>query len=129
TVNAFDGGEYRLYAKLANNNTTLPVLNLQLDIVKKLGSDISQTFLIDDYNLKELTNETSIVDLITAVFPRGKELDNGTVVDISSIVYDDGTYYTTKGSQYIKNRKAHSEWSYSRFSNDERWGYILGNFE
>ena len=129
TVNAFDGGEYRLHAKLANNNTTLPVLNLQLDIVKKLGSDISQTFLIDDYNLKELTNETSIVDLITAVFPRGKELDNGTTVDISSIVYDDGTYYTTKGSQYIKNRKAHSEWSYSRFSNDERWGYILGNFE
>lgn len=129
TVNAFDGGEYRLHAKLANNNTTLPVLNLQLDIVKKLGSDISQTFLIDDYNLKELTNETSIVDLITAVFPRGKELDNGTTVDISSIVYDDGTYYTTQGSQYIKNRKAHSEWSYSRFSNDERWGYILGNFE
>ena len=129
TVNAFDGGEYRLHAKLANNNTTLPVLNLQLDIVKKLGSDISQTFLIDDYNLKELTNETSIVDLITAVFPRGKELENGTTVDISSIVYDDGTYYTTKGSQYIKNRKAHSEWSYSRFSNDERWGYILGNFE
>lgn len=128
TVNAFDGGEYRLYAKLANNNTTLPVLNLQLDIVKKLGSDISQTFLIDDYNLKELTNETSIVDLITAVFPLGKELDNGTTVDISNIVYDDGTYYTTKGSQYIKNRKAHSEWSYSRFSNDERWGYILGNF-
>lgn len=129
TVNAFDGGEYRLHAKLANNNTTLPVLNLQLDIVKKLGSDISQTFLIDDYNLKELSNETSIVDLITAVFPRGKELDNGTTVDISSIVYDDGTYYTTKGSQYIKNRKAHAEWSYSRFSNDERWGYILGNFE
>ena len=129
TVNAFDGGEYRLHAKLANNNTTLPVLNLQLDIVKKLGSDISQTFLIDDYNLKELTNETSIIDLITAVFPRGKELDNGTTVDISSIVYDDGTYYTTQGSQYIKNRKAHSEWSYSRFSNDERWGYILGNFE
>lgn len=129
TVNAFDGGEYRLHAKLANNNTTLPVLNLQLDIVKKLGSDISQTFLIDDYNLKELTNETSIVDLITAVFPRGKELDNGTTVDISDIVYDDGTYYTTKGSQYIKNRKAHSEWSYNRFSNDERWGYILGNFE
>lgn len=129
TVNAFDGGEYRLHAKLANNNTTLPVLNLQLDIVKKLGSDISQTFLIDDYNLKELTNETSIVDLITAVFPRGKELDNGKTVDISSIVYDDGTYYTTKGSQYIKNRKAHAEWSYSRFSNDERWGYILGNFE
>lgn len=128
TVNAFDGGEYRLHAKLANNNTTLPVLNLQLDIVKKLGSDISQTFLIDDYNLKELTNETSIIDLITAVFPRGKELDNGTTVDISSIVYDDGTYYTTQGSQYIKNRKAHSEWSYSRFSNDERWGYILGNF-
>lgn len=129
TVNAFDGGEYRLHAKLANNNTTLPVLNLQLDIVKKLGSDISQTFLIDDYNLKELTNETSIVDLITAVFPRGKELENGTAVDISSIVYDDGTYYTTQGSQYIKNRKAHAEWSYSRFSNDERWGYILGNFE
>lgn len=129
TVNAFDGGEYRLHAKLANNNTTLPVLNLQLDIVKKLGSDISQTFLIDDYNLKELTNETSIIDLITAVFPRGKELDNGSTVDISDIVYDDGTYYTTKGSQYIKNRKAHSEWSYSRFSNDERWGYILGNFE
>ena len=128
TVNAFDGGEYRLHAKLANNNTTLPVLNLQLDIVKKLGSDISQTFLIDDYNLKELTNETSIVDLITAVFPRGKELDNGATVDISSIVYDDGTYYTTQGSQYIKNRKAHAEWSYSRFSNDERWGYILGNF-
>lgn len=129
TVNAFDGGEYRLHAKLANNNTTLPVLNLQLDIVKKLGSDISQTFLIDDYNLKELTNETSIIDLITAVFPRGKELENGTTVDISDIVYDDGTYYTTKGSQYIKNRKAHSEWSYNRFSNDERWGYILGNFE
>lgn len=128
TVNAFDGGEYRLHAKLANNNTTLPVSNLQLDIVKKLGSDISQTFLIDDYNLKELTNETSIVDLITAVFPRGKELDNGATVDISSIVYDDGTYYTTQGSQYIKNRKAHAEWSYSRFSNDERWGYILGNF-
>lgn len=129
TVNAFDGGEYRLHAKLANNNTTLPVLNLQLDIVKKLGSDISQTFLIDDYNLKELTNETSIIDLITAVFPRGKELENGTTVDISDIVYDDGTYYTTKGSQYIKNRKAHSEWSHNRFSNDERWGYILGNFE
>ena len=129
TVNAFDGGEYRLHAKLANNNTTLPVLNLQLDIVKKLGSDISQTFLIDDYNLKELTNETSIIDLITAVYPRGKELENGTTVDISDIVYDDGTYYTTKGSQYIKNRKAHSEWSYNRFSNDERWGYILGNFE
>lgn len=129
TTNAFGGGEFRLYAKLANNDTTLPVLNLQLDIVKKLGSDISQTFLIDDYNLKELTNETSIIDLITAVFPRGKELDNGTTVDISSIVYDDGTYYTTQGSQYIKNRKAHSEWSYSRFSNDERWGYILGNFE
>ena len=129
TVNAFDGGEYRLHAKLANNNTTLPVLNLQLDIVKKLGSDISQTFLIDDYNLKELTNETSIIDLITAVFPRGKELENGTVIDISSVVYDDGTYYTTKGSQYIKNRKAHAEWSYNRFSNDERWGYILGNFE
>ena len=129
TVNAFDGGEYRLHAKLANNNTTLPVLNLQLDIVKKLGSDISQTFLIDDHNLKELTNETSIVDLITAVFPRGKELDNGTTVDISSIVYDDGTYYTTKGDPYIKNRLAHREWSYSRFSNDERWGYILGNFE
>lgn len=129
TTNAFGGGEYRLYAKLANNNTTLPVLNLQLDIVKKLGSDISQTFLIDDYNLKELTNETSIIDLITAVFPRGKELENGTTVDISDIVYDDGTYYTTKGSQYIKNRKAHSEWSYNRFSNDERWGYILGNFE
>lgn len=128
TVNAFDGGEYRLHAKLANNNATLPVLNLQLDIVKKLGSDISQTFLIDDYNLKELTNETSIVDLITAVFPRGKELDNGVTVDISSIVYDDGTYYTTQGSQYIKNRKAHAEWSYSRFGNDDRWGYILGNF-
>lgn len=129
TTNAFGGGEFRLYAKLANNDTTLPVLNLQLDIVKKLGSDISQTFLIDDYNLKELTNETSIIDLITAVFPRGKELDNGTTVDISDIVYDDGTYYTTKGSQYIKNRKAHAEWSYNRFSNDERWGYILGNFK
>lgn len=129
TVNAFGGGEYRLHARLANNDTTLPVLYLQLDIVKKLGSDISRTFLIDDYNLKELTNETSIVDLITAVFPRGKELDNGAIVDISSIEYDDGTYYTTKGDKYIKNRLAHAEWSYNRFSNDERWGHILGNFE
>lgn len=129
TVNAFDGGEYRLHAKLANNNTTLPVMYLQLDIVKKLGSDISRTFLIDDYNLKELTNETSIVDLITAVYPRGKELDDGTAVGISEIEYDDGIYYSEKGDPYIKNRLAHEEWSYNRFSNDERWGHIIGNFE
>lgn len=127
-TNAFGDAEYRLHAKLANGGRTLPVLQQNLEIKKRLGYDIANTFLIDDYNLKQLTAESDITELTTAIYPLGSEKD-GKYIDITNIVYDDGTYFSLKGENFIKNRVARDEWSYLRdlTAKDGR-GYIVRRY-
>lgn len=127
-TNAFGGAEYRLHAKLANGGRTLPVLQQNLELRKRLGYDIANTFLIDDYNLKQLTAESDITELSTAICPLGSEKD-GVVTDITSIVYDDGIYWSPQGDNFIYNRQARDEWSYLRdLQGKDKRGYIVRRY-
>lgn len=91
----------------------MSVKTMEFHVYKTLGNkteyDISKIY-IDSINLISLNRSESIDDLYTAVLPTGGQVA-GKALDISSIVYDDGQFWTTKGDNKLYDRLAAQKWS------------------
>lgn len=91
--------------------------------------DVKQRYL-DSINLISLNRNESIEDLYTAVLATGGTVD-GKAIDISTVEYDDGRYFTTKGDNKLYDRTAATLWN--RFSGTADQGsndpaYIYGHY-
>lgn len=126
-MNAFDA-ECEFVIEMNGVTVTKQIVN----IYKTIGEDKVQQTFIDDINLVALTRSGSIEDLCTCLICYGKETD-GVVINISSIEYDDGKYYSPKGHIRIYDREAHQKWSrfraYDYVGQGEFDGYINGAFQ
>ena len=91
----------------------MSVKSMEFHVYKTLGNkteyDISKIY-IDSINLISLNRSESIDDLYTAVLPTGGTVE-GKPIDISSIEYDDGQFWTTKGDNKLYDRLAAQKWS------------------
>lgn len=91
----------------------MSVKTMEFHVYKTLGNkteyDINKIY-IDSINLISLNRSESIDDLYTAVLPTGGQVA-GKALDISSIVYDDGQFWTTKGDNKLYDRLAAQKWS------------------
>lgn len=91
----------------------MSVKSMEFHVYKTLGNkteyDISKIY-IDSINLISLNRSESIDDLYTAVLPTGGTVE-GKPLDISSIEYDDGQFWTTKGDNKLYDRLAAQKWS------------------
>ncbi len=91
----------------------MSVKSMEFHVYKTLGNkteyDISEIY-IDSINLISLNRSESINDLYTAVLPSGGTVE-GKPLDISSIEYDDGQFWTTKGDNKLYDRLAAQKWS------------------
>lgn len=91
----------------------MSVKSMEFHVYKTLGNkteyDISKIY-IDSINLISLNRSESINDLYTAVLPSGGTVE-GKPLDISSIEYDDGQFWTTKGDNKLYDRLAAQKWS------------------
>ena len=91
----------------------MSVKTMEFHVYKTLGNkteyDISKIY-IDSINLISLNRSESIDDLYTAVLPTGGQVA-GKVLDISSVEYDDGQFWTTKGDNKLYDRLAAKKWS------------------
>ena len=91
----------------------MSVKTMEFHVYKTLGNkteyDISKIY-IDSINLISLNRNESIDDLYTAVLPTGGQVA-GKALDISSIEYDDGQFWTTKGDNKLYDRLAAQKWS------------------
>ena len=105
--------EIHVYSKLQNRSET----------------DVVQRF-IDSINLVSLNRSESIEDLYTAVLPTGGDV-NGSAIDISTIEYDDGQYFTTKGDNKLYDRTYGEKWNRYVGTSDYGSGtfdYIVGHY-
>ena len=91
----------------------MSVKSMEFHVYKALGNkteyDISKIY-IDSINLISLNRSESINDLYTAVLPSGGQVA-GKALDISSVEYDDGQFWTTKGDNKLYDRLAAQKWS------------------
>ena len=91
----------------------MSVKTMEFHVYKTLGNkteyDISKIY-IDSINLISLNRNESIDDLYTAVLPTGGQVA-GKALDISSVEYDDGQFWTTKGDNKLYDRLAAQKWS------------------
>ena len=91
----------------------MSVKTMEFHVYKTLGNkteyDINKIY-IDSINLISLNRSESIDDLYTAVLPTGGQVA-GKALDISSIEYDDGQFWTTKGDNKLYDRLAAKKWS------------------
>lgn len=91
----------------------MSVKSMEFHVYKTLGNkteyDISKIY-IDSINLISLNRSESINDLYTAVLPSGGTVE-GKPLDISSIEYDDGQFWTTKGDNKLYDRLTAQKWS------------------
>lgn len=91
----------------------MSVKTMEFHVYKTLGNkteyDISKIY-IDSINLISLNRNESIDDLYTAVLPTGGQVA-GKALDISSVEYDDGQFWTTKGDNKLYDRLAAKKWS------------------
>lgn len=91
----------------------MSVKTMEFHVYKTLGNkteyDISKIY-IDSINLISLNRSESIDDLYTAVLPTGGQVA-GKALDISSVEYDDGQFWTTKGDNKLYDRLAAKKWS------------------
>lgn len=91
----------------------MSVKTMEFHVYKTLGNkteyDISKIY-IDSINLISLNRSESINDLYTAVLPTGGQVA-GKALDISSVEYDDGQFWTTKGDNKLYDRLAAQKWS------------------
>ena len=91
----------------------MSVKTMEFHVYKTLGNkteyDINKIY-IDSINLISLNRSESIDDLYTAVLPTGGQV-SGKALDISSVEYDDGQFWTTKGDNKLYDRLAAKKWS------------------
>lgn len=91
----------------------MSVKTMEFHVYKTLGNkteyDINKIY-IDSINLISLNRSESIDDLYTAVLPTGGQVA-GKALDISSVEYDDGQFWTTKGDNKLYDRLAAQKWS------------------
>lgn len=91
----------------------MSVKTMEFHVYKTLGNkteyDINKIY-IDSINLISLNRSESIDDLYTAVLPTGGQVA-GKPLDISSVEYDDGQFWTTKGDNKLYDRLAAQKWS------------------
>lgn len=91
----------------------MSVKTMEFHVYKTLGNkteyDINKIY-IDSINLISLNRNESIDDLYTAVLPTGGQVA-GKPLDISSVEYDDGQFWTTKGDNKLYDRLAAKKWS------------------
>lgn len=91
----------------------MSVKSMEFHVYQTLGNktefDISKIY-IDSINLISLNRSESINDLYTAVLPSGGQVA-GKALDISSVEYDDGQFWTTKGDNKLYDRLAAQKWS------------------
>lgn len=91
----------------------MSVKTMEFHVYKTLGNkteyDINKIY-IDSINLISLNRSESIDDLYTAVLPTGGQVA-GKALDISSVEYDDGQFWTTKGDNKLYDRLAAKKWS------------------
>ena len=91
----------------------MSVKTMEFHVYKTLSNkteyDISKIY-IDSINLISLNRSESIDDLYTAVLPTGGQVA-GKALDISSVEYDDGQFWTTKGDNKLYDRLAAQKWS------------------
>lgn len=91
----------------------MSVKTMEFHVYKTLGNkteyDINKIY-IDSINLISLNRNESIDDLYTAVLPTGGQVA-GKALDISSVEYDDGQFWTTKGDNKLYDRLAAQKWS------------------
>ena len=91
----------------------MSVKTMEFHVYKTLGNkteyDINKIY-IDSINLISLNRNESIDDLYTAVLPTGGQVA-GKALDISSVEYDDGQFWTTKGDNKLYDRLAAKKWS------------------
>lgn len=91
----------------------------QVNIVKQIGLNRSRIRLTNGREITTLTKSINIKELKTACYCLGA---NGK--DISSLDYDDGTYYSEKGSSLLINRDAHERWNRFANKNSSSRGYF-----
>lgn len=125
-LNAFDDAEVDFTVEFSGNT----VAHQYLNIYKRVGRDTGIR-LDAGIDLVEARRTVSMEGLVTALQGVGKEIQNdnpdlpSTTTDFSSIVYDDGRYYSELGDTLIRDREANLKWS--RFRNGQaQWrGYII----
>ena len=129
-LNAFDDAEVDFTVEFDGNT----VAHQYINVYKRVGKDTGIR-LNAGIDLLEARKSVSIDGLATALYGIGKTVKNDnpdlpdTITDITSIVYDDGRYYSGQGDPYVRDREANKKWS--RFRNGQaQWdGYIVDMYE
>lgn len=123
------GFECDFEVKIELMRVTKMVLHVYEKLQNRTEYDIKQRF-VDSINLVSLNRSESITDLYTAVLPTGGTVD-GKAIDISSIDYDDGQYWTTKGDDKLYDRLAAEKWNRFSGTSDQDvkgYKYIYGHY-
>ena len=129
-LKAFDDAEVDFTVEFDGNTVAHQYLNIH----KRVGRDTGIRFDAG-FDLLEARRTVSMEGLATALRGIGKEIQNenpdlpGITTDFSTIVYDDGRYYSKAGSVFVMDREANKKWS--RFRNQQaQWdGYIVDMYE
>ena len=98
-------------------------------LFNRTSDDVKHKYL-DSINLVSLNRNESIEDLYTAVLATGGTVD-GKEIDISTVEYDDGRYFTTKGDNKLYDRVAAETWNRFSGTTDQGStdpGYIYGHY-
>jgi phage minor structural protein len=129
-LSAFDDAEVDFTVEFSGNTVTHQYINIYKRVGKETGIRLDAGI-----DLVEARRTVSMEGLATALQGMGKDIPNDnpdlpdTITDITSIVYDDGRYFSELGDTLVRDREANLKWSRYRNGQAQWQGYIVDIYE
>lgn len=118
----FDNAELDFHVEFNMMNVTKKVV----DIKKRVGANRPDIELVYGDNVTEIKKTETMENLATALIGVGSQIEDTVPsenVDFSSIVYDDGDYYTTKGDTKVYARTANNQFNLGKSFIEQFYNY------